>query len=92
MLRRNTIVGVFRGVMMAVLVCWWLGYGGDRVHAQSLPPAEDSRQSVLREAMLGILSSRTRTEPRLGSFASGALSVAPGNCHDPPDVDLIGDE
>src|ERR1700720_549667 len=57
MSRRNLMAGVLRVGTIAILVCWWLGYGGDRVRAQGLPPPEDSRQSMLREAMLGVLPS-----------------------------------
>jgi hypothetical protein len=78
-LRRHVMVGVFRCVMIAVLVWWWLGYGGDSVHAQSLPPAEDSRQSMLREAMLGILPSQANVDSARAQKECIVLPVQPAN-------------
>jgi hypothetical protein len=79
MLRRNVMVGVFRCVTIAVLVCLWLGHGSDRVHAQSLPPAEDSRQSMLREAMLGILPSQANVDSARAQKECIVLPVQPAN-------------
>ena len=78
MLQRNVIVKASRSVTIPVLVCWF-GCGSDRVLAQNLPRAEDSRQSMLREAMLGILSSQANVDSARAQKECIVLPVQPAN-------------
>jgi hypothetical protein len=79
MLRRDITMGVFRYVTVAVLGCWWFGDGSNRVHAQGLPPAEDSRQSMLRETMLGILPFQANVDSSRAQKECIVLPVQPAN-------------
>jgi hypothetical protein len=58
MLLRNVISKVSRRVTIAVLFSWWLGCVSAPALAQILSPAEESGQSMLHEAMLGIMSAQ----------------------------------
>jgi len=79
MLQRNVLARASRSVTIPALVCCWLGCGSDRVLTQNLPPAEDSRQSMLREAMLGILSSQANVDSARAQKECIVLPVQPAN-------------
>jgi hypothetical protein len=78
-LQRNIIVRALRYIPGAVLVCWWLGCGSDRVLAQILPPAENSGPSMLHEAMLGLLPAQANVADARAQRECLILPVKPAN-------------
>jgi hypothetical protein len=79
MLPRNVIVKVLRRVTIAVLFCWSLGCVSAPALAQSLPLAGDSRQSMLREAMLGVLPAQANVAAARARKQCVTLPVRPAN-------------
>ena len=72
------MVRALRSVTIPVLV-GWLGCGSHRVLAQSVPPPEDSRQSTLRETMLGVLPAQANVAEASARKQCVVLPVKPAN-------------
>src|SRR2546425_474779 len=69
------MVVTLRSVALAALLgCW-----ADSLSAQNLPPPEDSRQGMLREAMLGMLPSQPGVPTTRALRRCIELPVAPPN-------------
>lgn len=69
----------FRCAMIAVVACGALAYRSDRAQGQALPPAGDSRESMLREARLGIVPNQKNVSAERARKECMILPVQPAN-------------